>query len=256
MDSVASKENLLIKTLLAVIAGAAVLLTLMILVLKSKTAIWTLLLLWGSIIGLGVFMAVVIWYLLELFRLEKGEVKSGKTLNLIRTLLHELYPALYWLTGFFKIDKDALGIAYIKTNNHIIQSLMDKVPPEKVLVLLPHCLQWNECPYKVAGDGARCVSCGKCMIGDLRALTQGMELPLVIATGGTLARKAIAENRPHLIIAVACERDLAAGIYDMRKLPVIGLLNERPEGPCKNTKVDMAALKGLLDRFVQEPDHH
>lgn len=250
MDLVTSKGNLLIRTLLAVIAGAALLLTLMILVLRAKTAVWTLILLWGSILGLGFFMAVILWILMELFRLQKGDVKSSKTLLLIRTLLHELYPALIWLTGFFKIDRDALGIAYIQTNNHIIHGLVDKVPAEKVLILLPHCLQWSECPHKVAGDGSRCVSCGRCLIGDLRTLAKSMALPLVIATGGTLARKAIAENRPHLIIAVACERDLAAGIYDMRKIPVIGLLNERPEGPCKNTQVDMKALEGLLERFV------
>ncbi len=254
MGSKIPQENLLIKTLLAVIAGAALLLALMVLVLRAKASAWTLILLWGSIIGLGLFMAVVFWYLLELFRLQKGAVKSGKTLALIRTLLHELYPALYWLTGFFKVDKDALEIAYIQTNNHTIQGLIDKVPAEKVLILLPHCLQWHECPHKVAGDGNRCVSCGKCMIGDLRALTQRLGLPLVIATGGTLARKAIKENRPQLILAVACERDLAAGIYDMRKLPVIGLLNERPEGPCKNTRVDMTALEELIHRFVIAPD--
>lgn len=250
MASAPPKENLLIKTLLAVMAGAALLLALMVLVLRAKTSAWPLLILWGSIVGLGLFIAVVLWYLAELVRLQKGAVKSGKTLQMIRTLLHELYPALYWLTGFFKIDKDALGIAYIQTNNHIIQGLVGRIPAEKVLILLPHCLQWNECPHKVAGDGSRCVACGKCLIGDLRAMAQAMELPFVIATGGTLARKAIKEHRPELIIAVACERDLAAGIYDMRKLPVIGLLNERPEGPCRNTRVDMDALKTLLERFV------
>jgi hypothetical protein len=82
-------------------------------------------------------------------------------------------------------------------------------------------------------------------------MARAKALPFVIATGGTLARKAIVEHKPELIVAVACERDLAAGIYDMRRLPVIGLLNERPEGPCKNTRVDMAALEALLNRFVQ-----
>lgn len=250
MGAVKSQENLLIKTLLAVTASAALLLVLMVLVLRAKTAIWTIMLLWGSIIGLGLFMAVVLWVLFELFRLQRGTLKTKKTLMMMRTLLHELYPALIWLTGFFKTDKDALGIAYIQTNNHIIKSLVSPVPADKMLVLLPHCLQWNECPYKVTGSGERCIACGKCMIGELRALAKDMGLPFVIATGGTLARKAIAENRPELIVAVACERDLAAGIYDMRKLPVIGLLNERPEGPCKNTRVDMDALKDLLDRFV------
>lgn len=250
MDTVTSKENLLIRALVSAAAGAALLLILMVLVLRAKTAAWTLVLLWSGILGLGLFVAVVSWYLLELFSLQKGAVKSGRTLMLLRSLLHELYPVLYWLTGFFRIDKDALGIAYIQTNNNIIQGLIDKVSADKVMILLPHCLQWSECPHKVTGDGTRCVSCGKCLIGELREMASSMDLIFVIATGGTLARKAIAENRPQLIIAVACERDLAAGIFDMRRLPVIGLLNERPEGPCRNTQVNVDELRGLLRRFV------
>lgn len=250
MAGVSPGGNILIRTLSALVAGTALLLVLMILVLRAGTAAWLLFLLWGAAAGLGLFMAVALWYLLQLAALQKEAAASPRTLRRLRKMLHELYPALYWFTGVFKIDKDALGAAYIQINNRIIQKLIDKVPADKVLVLLPHCLQWNECPHKVAGDGSRCVSCGRCLIGDLRQAASGMGLPLVIATGGTLARKAITENRPQLIIAVACERDLAAGIYDMRRLPVMGLLNERPEGPCRNTRVDMDALKDLFSRFV------
>lgn len=253
MEQQYSRKNMMVRVLLGMTAAAAAVLALMVLAMRAHSQIWPMALLWLAVLGLGLFISVVLWYLLLLIRLQRGGVRSKRILGLLKTLVHELYPALLWLTGLIGVDRDALNAAYIQTNNAIIQGLVGVTPAERTMILLPHCLQWNECPHKVAGDGSRCVACGKCLIGDLKAMTTEMGLPMVIATGGTLARKAIRENRPQLIIAVACERDLAAGIYDMRRLPVIGLLNDRPEGPCRNTRVDMEALRELILRFVRTP---
>lgn len=251
MEGTQRRKNLMVTALLAVAAAAALLLVLLVVVLRTRAQLWTVVLMWGAAGILGLFTAVVLWYLAQLLRLQRGGVLSHRLLSVLRLLVHELYPPLLWLTGFITPDRDALNGAYVELNNTIIQGLVGQAAPERTLLLLPHCLQWFDCPHKVAGDGSRCVACGRCLIGDLKAMTQEMGLPLVIATGGTLARKAIRENRPELIIAVACERDLAAGIYDMRRLPVVGLLNQRPEGPCRNTRVDMEALRALIARFVR-----
>ena len=72
-----------------------------------------------------------------------------------------------------------------------------------------------------------------------------------MATGGTLARRIIVENRPEAIVAVACELDLTTGILDSYPLPVIGILNERPHGPCINTKVDIQKVKDAIASFCE-----
>ena len=66
-----------------------------------------------------------------------------------------------------------------------------------------------------------------------------------------MARRIVLENRPEAIVAVACELDLTAGIQDTYPIPVIGILNERPNGPCINTKADLEKVRrGILD-FVE-----
>jgi len=77
-------------------------------------------------------------------------------------------------------------------------------------------------------------------------LAQKFGLDISVATGGTLARKVIVEKRPQLVIAVACERDLTSGIKDCYPLPVIGILNDRPNGPCVDTSVDVAKIEQAL----------
>jgi hypothetical protein len=64
------------------------------------------------------------------------------------------------------------------------------------------------------------------------------------------------ENRPEAIVAVACELDLTTGILDSYPLPVIGVLNERPHGPCINTKVDIQKVKDAIASFCEAKGSH
>ena len=57
--------------------------------------------------------------------------------------------------------------------------------------------------------------------------------------------------RPQAVLAIACERDLTSGIQDVFPLPVIGILNQRPFGPCCNTKVDIERVEKLLQDMVE-----
>jgi len=56
--------------------------------------------------------------------------------------------------------------------------------------------------------------------------------------------------KPKAIVAVACELDLTSGIRDTYPIPVIGVLNRRPNGPCYNTSVDIAEVKKALLHFI------
>jgi hypothetical protein len=79
---------------------------------------------------------------------------------------------------------------------------------------------------------------------------EGRNHAVATAGGGEEARKAIRKEKPDFIIALACERDLASGIRDVAlRVPVIGIPNKRPEGPCKNTLVDLKEFKEALEFF-------
>jgi hypothetical protein len=105
--------------------------------------------------------------------------------------------------------------------------------------------------HKITIDVENCKQCGKCKIGDLKKLAAQNKCKLKVVTGGTLARKAIKEQHPGAVIAIACERDLSLGIQDISAIPVLGILNRRPHGPCMNTDVDMNRVQTALNFFSQ-----
>ncbi|WP_279378941.1 DUF116 domain-containing protein [Acetivibrio straminisolvens] len=73
-----------------------------------------------------------------------------------------------------------------------------------------------------------------------------------MVTGGTAARNIVSKIRPKIIVSVACERDLSSGIADVGSIPVIGIINDRPNGPCYNTNVDVNALKKKLENIIMD----
>jgi len=154
------------------------------------------------------------------------------------------------IAAFMKSKKESFQYAIITMNNTLVRA--EKKKTKKILILLPHCLQINDCQIRLTHNIYNCKRCGRCEIKDLIEITDAYKLNLFIATGGTLARKIVKEIRPEAIIAVACERDLSSGLVDTYPLPVLGIPNERPFGPCFNTRVDLEKVKEAIAFFGRD----
>ena len=165
-----------------------------------------------------------------------------------RTL--HLYPLVLEVGRLFSVAQDKIQRSFIEVNNQLLCLNPIKAKNEKILLLLPHCLQNNNCPVRVTEDISNCKRCGKCQIGSLLDLSVAKGIQTKVVTGGTLARQAVVRCRPKLVVAVACERDLSSGVLDSYPQPVFGVLNERPEGPCHNTRVDLQKVEAALNSFI------
>lgn len=161
-----------------------------------------------------------------------------------------LLPVIEFVGRLMGLDKDKIRQSFIAMNNSLVISQRSKIGPDRILVLLPHCIQLFECEIKVTGDINKCALCGRCDIKGLVEIGRKYGIDISVATGGTLARKVIVEKRPKLVLAVACERDLTSGIKDCYPLPVIGILNDRPFGPCFNTTVDAGKIDEALSQII------
>lgn len=161
-----------------------------------------------------------------------------------------LFPVSIWIAKFFDVDKERVERSFIEVSNHLVQRRKIIVKPEKLLILTPHCIQQDTCPYKITHDIANCHKCGKCKVGDLLLISERYGIHVAVVTGGTLARKVIKTLRPHAVLAIACERDLTSGIQDVFPLPVVGILNERPNGPCCNTTIRIEQVEEAVKKFI------
>ena len=161
-----------------------------------------------------------------------------------------LFPGIISLGRLVGVDRDTLQQSFIALNNQLVRAKKIRVTPDKAMILLPHCIQLFDCDIKITGDVNKCIRCQRCDISGLAEVARQRGIDIAVATGGTLARKLIVDKRPKFILAVACERDLTSGIRDSYPLPVIGVLNYRPQGPCFNTKIILPEVEKALDEHV------
>ena len=166
-----------------------------------------------------------------------------------------LFPFMILMGKLVGISKERVQQSFIELNNDLVRSNRQETRYNNLLILLPHCIQDFDCQIKITGNIRNCKGCGKCEIKDLIDLSDQYQVRIAVATGGTLARRIIVDNRPKAIVAVACEHDLTSGIQDAYPIPVIGILNDRPHGPCINTKVDIQKVReAILDFLSTEED--
>ncbi|HOV85681.1 MAG TPA: DUF116 domain-containing protein [Syntrophobacteraceae bacterium] len=194
--------------------------------------------------GVGLLVLVAFVLLIVVTLLGRDVPFSQKLRSLVIKLL---LPVLIKVGRLVGLRKEEVQHAFVALNNELVMAqCRNGHPPQKILLLMPHCLQNHDCPVKITYRVENCKRCGKCPIKDLLELASRYGVDLAVATGGTFARRIVIETRPDLIIAVACERDLTSGIQDTTPLPVYGIFNERPFGPCFDTRVGLEHVESIL----------
>lgn len=165
-----------------------------------------------------------------------------------------LFPIAIVVGQLLRVDRNRLRTSFVKVNNSMTIAQSKRIKGDRILVLLPHCLQIDICNRKITNDVNNCSRCGKCAVGKLVETGEKYGLRLEVVNGGTLARRRVASFKPNGIIAVACERDLTLGIQDVYPIPVFGVINDRPNGPCVNTCVDMALVEEAVSFFRRKDE--
>lgn len=206
-------------------------------------------LMWAYVALLAIILALVGWTALGLV-LNIAFGKSVIASSRLRAMTIRFFmPLMEMIGSAVGIGKDKVRNSFVRVNNELVRGEGKTYAPEDLLILLPHCLQKSACKNRL-NELANCRRCGGCPIDGLLRLGEKYGVHLEVATGGTLARRIIVERRPRCILAVACERDLSSGIQDAYPLPVYGVLNARPHGPCHDTLVNLDEMEKAIRLFL------
>jgi hypothetical protein len=140
------------------------------------------------ILSLGLMLIVSAGVVLLVLTLFKG--REILFLYRMRGLIVKvIYPLTLFLGSIFRIPKEKIQESFVEVNNQLVRSRRLKVKHDRVLLLMPHCIQNNECRMRVTGDIRNCERCGECRIPDLIDLGDQYGVDIFVATGGTLARR-------------------------------------------------------------------
>lgn len=145
------------------------------------------------------------------------------------------------------------------------QTQLQGVPPADRILLLSHCLRPSQtCPGKFSKQGLECPEdCTQdCVLLRFRQAAQRWGYKGVcIAAGGAMALRFVKEKLPKGIVAVACHKELEAGVdavsamtQELDELPAIVVVPLSKDG-CVDCEVDaeqvMAAISAASDAAAQ-----
>lgn len=181
-------------------------------------------------------LAVVTGVFLTLYSSVGFVLLTGKPLGLAEMVVHRLFrifPLVAAFSGPFGVSRDRLGYSLLEIHNEIMRSRLRHASSGRILCLAPRCLDREN-------------------VDQIKALMAEYDCDFYVAPGGALARQKIAQVRPAAIIGIACERDLITGIRDVGyRIPVIGVANKRPHGPCKGAFIDLQELREAIELFKE-----
>ena len=199
-----------------------------------------------GIILLILFSTMITYFILNDEKVNKYLMKINYK------IIRFIFPIISNMGKFVGISKDEIRKIFIKINNAYICSNKYNFNSEDLIILIPHCIQNHNCKLKVTNDIDNCKKCGLCKVKELQELQEKYNTKVFVATGGTLARKIIIDNKPKAVIAVACERDLTSGVRDVKGIPVLGVFNSRPNGPCIDTNINIKEVDEAINFFTNK----
>lgn len=154
---------------------------------------------------------------------------------------------MFWVM-FFKITGlPQAALVYI--NNRVTGNLA--VKPQEAHVLVSRCLQYSGCANRVTVDISNCRECGKCKIGAIKRVCEDKGLSATVESGGTSARLSLKQIRPRVVVAVACEREILAGILDTT-IPVVGVMIKQGLKPCTDSDLAVDEFNKHVNCIVKE----
>ncbi len=142
----------------------------------------------------------------------------------------------------------------IAGNNLLTRLRSPRVRAEQLLLLAPHCLQAADCTRKLTSDPQNCTACGGCQMPELLNLSRRYGCRFAVAAGGRQAVRAARAAEVRVLVVVACQAELAAGVLAVFPKPVYAVVNRQPHGPCRATVVAVDQVEAAFRRMLRPGD--
>ena len=185
---------------------------------------------------------IIIFLILALFMAKKNQIKFPRFLLYIVDLL---YSPLKTIAQFLNLDDHLIDDIAIKVRNDLNKEQYRKIPADKTLIFLPHCLRHKDCPATLQKEGLNCTECGLCSIGVIKKKADPMGYKLYIVPGSSFVKKIVMENKFQSVLGVACHEDLNQMMMLLSDFYPQGVLLEKTG--CFETKVNVKKVFEKID---------
>lgn len=199
-------------------------------------------------LGQSIVLIIMIIIILFIVALILGKILIKRDIlifpRLIIFVLDVFYSPLKSLAKLLNFDDSLVDHIGVEVRNNVNKKKFDKIPPEKKLIFLPHCLRPGDCEATLNETGVVCSNCNRCSIGVIKKKAEPMGYRIYIVPGSSFVKKIVKENDFEAVLGIACYGDLNQTMMLMSDYYPQGVVLSR--AGCFETKVD---VKTVLDKI-------
>jgi hypothetical protein len=167
---------------------------------------------------------------------------DGHWLQALRPLFRTFGLEGHWLTSF------------CAWNNRRVSRVFMAKKAQRVVILLPHCIQATNCGARVVENIQSCFRCGRCVVENAAQTALKCNWDVRLSPRSRTAYSEARKSHPDMVIAVACPDRLAKGLIKLPEIPSYAIPLDLPHGMCIDTTFDFQRLVKTMNTFA-EPDH-
>ncbi|SDA40982.1 DUF116 domain-containing protein [Methanobrevibacter millerae] len=194
------------------------------------------------IIAVLIIILFIIYLTIGKLLIKKEIVIFPKFILFITDLLYSPFKSIAKL---LKLDDNLIDSISIQTRNDINKKKFKKIPADKTLIFLPHCLRHKDCPATLQKEGVKCTCCGLCSIGVIKKKAEPMGYKTYIVPGSSFVKKIVMENKFKAVIGVACHEDLNQMMMLLSDFCPQGVLLKKTG--CFETRVDVGEVLKIIN---------
>ena len=141
--------------------------------------------------------------------------------------------------------------ALVALNNLSVRLRRTRCRSDQILILFAGCLQRSKCDRRLDTDVGNCGRCGKCAVSGFLDLADRYGVQIFRATGGRQAASRARDASVKAIVAVACDKELRAGVFACLPKAILARTIAWPCGPCKDTTIEMGEVEAAVRWFLR-----
>ncbi|HOV82553.1 MAG TPA: DUF116 domain-containing protein [Methanothrix sp.] len=158
---------------------------------------------------LSILILSLLVALLVLYSFKTGNFLAARAMLLGIILLEGLVKPI---AGAFRMDDSIVDDVGVRLRNYINNKEFLKVPCRERTIFMPQCLRSIECPAKLTPEGIKCVSCGRCGIGEAKRFAEGLGYRFFIVPGSSFIKRMVKKYHPQAIVGVGCHMEVKEGL--------------------------------------------
>jgi hypothetical protein len=157
---------------------------------------------------LVLFLSIAV-ALLILYSFKTGDFFLARYMLLGIILLENVVKPIFWI---FRVDDAIVDDVGVRLRNYINNKDFSKVPCSERFIFMPQCVRSTECPAKLTPEGIKCISCGRCGVGEAKKFAEDLGYRFFIVPGSSFIKRIIKKYHPRAIVGVGCHMEIKEGL--------------------------------------------